>query len=146
MKIKEVSHPKFYFFDPGVVRGMGRRLREPLGDDERGRLLETVVLHELRSWIEMASWGGQLFCWKTPSGAEVDFVWVRGSRTVGIEVKAARKWKPEFARVLRELHDAGLLSRCFGVYGGPERLQDGPVCVLPIKEFMRDLAGGKVLS
>jgi predicted AAA+ superfamily ATPase len=146
MKIKEVSHPKFYFFDPGVVRGVGRRLREPLGEDERGWLLETVVLHELRSWIEMANAGGQLFYWRTPSGAEVDFVWVRGSLTYGIEVKAARRWKPEFGRALREMHDAGLIARCFGVYGGSERLQDGPVCVLPIKEFMRDLAEGQILS
>jgi hypothetical protein len=71
---------------------------------------------------------------------------VRGRLTFGIEVKAARRWKPEFGRALREMHDAGLIARCFGVYGGSERLQDGPVCVLPIKEFMRDLAGGQILS
>jgi len=146
MKIKEVSHSKFYFFDPGVVRGVGRRLREPLGEDERGWLLETVVLHELRSWIEMANAGGELFYWRTPSGTEVDFVWVRGSLTLGIEVKATRRWKPEFGRALREMHDAGSIAGCLGVYYGSERLQDGPVCVLPIKEFTRDLAEGRVFS
>jgi predicted AAA+ superfamily ATPase len=40
-KVKETRHPKFYFFDPGVVRGIGGRLREPLDEEERGRLLET---------------------------------------------------------------------------------------------------------
>jgi predicted AAA+ superfamily ATPase len=144
-KVKESGHPKFYFFDPGVVRGVCGRLGEPLRDDERGWLLETVVLHELRSWIEFGNTGGQLFHWRTPSGTEVDFVWTRGDHAVGVEVKASARWKPEFARPLRELHEARVLSACFAVYGGRERLQDGPVSVLPLREFMRELAGGLVL-
>ena len=48
-KVKEARLPKFYFFDPGVVRGVSGRLREPLSDEERGKLLETLVLHELRA-------------------------------------------------------------------------------------------------
>ena len=43
-KVKEVAHPKFYFFDPGVVRALAGRLREPVGAEERGHLLETYVL------------------------------------------------------------------------------------------------------
>lgn len=39
-KMKEVAHPKFYFFDPGVVRALAGRLREPVGAEERGHLLE----------------------------------------------------------------------------------------------------------
>ena len=108
--------------------------------------METVVLHELRSWIEIGRRGGELFYWKTPSGAEVHFVWVRGGKHVGIAVKAAQRWQPEFSRVLRELHDGGLLTKCFGVYCGRDRLQDGPILVLPLKEFMRELAAGGVLS
>ena len=29
-KVKEVASPKFYLFDPGVVRALAGRLREPL--------------------------------------------------------------------------------------------------------------------
>lgn len=143
-KVKEVQHPKFYFFDPGVVRGIAGRLRETLNDDERGRLLETAVLHELRAWMQFAECGGQLFYWRTPSDAEVDFVWVREGRTVGIEVKGSRRWKPEFGRTLRELHRIGILQACFAVYCGSDRLQDGPVTVLPMREFMREIAGGGI--
>src|SRR5712692_1854330 len=50
-KVKEVQHPKFYFFDTGVVRALSGRLHEPLTDAERGPLLETYLLHELRAWI-----------------------------------------------------------------------------------------------
>ncbi|MCK4305073.1 MAG: DUF4143 domain-containing protein [Candidatus Eisenbacteria sp.] len=146
VKVKEVKHPKFHFFDPGVVRGVAGKLREPLTNDERGRLLETVVLHELRAWIQIANCGGRLSYWRTPSGAEIDFVWVRNRQTVGIEVKASKRWKPEFGRVLRELKDVGSVQKCFAVYCGQERLQDGPVLVLPIKEFMGDLARGRIVA
>jgi len=103
-------------------------------------------LHELRAWTQIAECGGQLFYWRTPSETEVDFVWVRGRRTVGIEVKASRRWKPEFGRALRELHQLDSLQACLAVYCGSDRLQDGPVTVLPLQEFMRELAGGRILA
>ena len=40
-RVKEVGHPKFYFFDTGDVRALAGRLREPLERAERGPLLET---------------------------------------------------------------------------------------------------------
>lgn len=144
-KVKEVKHPKFYFFDPGVVRGVTGKLRETPAGDERGWLLETSVLNELRAWIQIMNWGGKLFYWRTPSGGEIDFVWVRDRHAVGIEVKASTRWRPEFSRVLRELKELGSIQKCFGVYCGPERLQDGPVSVLPLKEFMIALARGQII-
>jgi len=88
-KVKEVASPKFYLFDPGVARALGGRLREPLDAAERGFLLETWVLHELRAAIAFGNLGSRLHYWRTPSGREVDFVWTRGNRAVGVEVKAA---------------------------------------------------------
>jgi predicted AAA+ superfamily ATPase len=125
-KIKEVRHPKFYFSDPGVVRGVSGRLRSALTPDERGRLLETLVLHELRARIDIANCGGELRYWSTPSAAEVDFIWTRGARAVGIEVKASTVWRREFRRSLQALLEAKAVRRCFAVYGGSERLEDGP--------------------
>jgi predicted AAA+ superfamily ATPase len=145
-RIKEVQHPKFYLFDPGVVRGLGGRLREPLESTERGALLETLVLHELRAAINVQNLGGKLSYWRTPSGSEVDFVWERGKRKVGIEVKAATSWRREYASALVELRGEGALSAAFAVYGGKDRLLDRGVSVLPIVEFLRELTAGRVLA
>ena len=145
-RVKEVRHPKFYLFDTGVVRALARRLREPLESGERGALLETYVFHELRACIAYSGCGGELSYYRTPSGAEVDFVWVRGKRTVGIEVKASPRWRPEYGRPLAELHGAGALTRCYGVYLGEAPLQDGPIRVLPLRAFLRELARGRVLG
>ncbi len=145
-KVKEVSHPKFYLFDTGVVRALSRRLREPLEGAERGMLLETLVFHELRAQIAYSGCGGELSYYRTPSGTEIDFVWRRGRLSVGIEVKAGTRWRPEYARALAQLHGAGIVTDCWGVYLGDAPLQDGPVRVLPLPMFLRELSAGRVLS
>lgn len=77
-KVKEVQHPKFYWFDCGVNRALSRRLRESLDGAERGHLLETLVFHELRAHMSYSNCGGTLSYYRTPSGTEVDFIWSRG--------------------------------------------------------------------
>jgi len=145
-KIKEAKHPKFYLFDTGVVRALSRRLREPLEAAERGALLETLVFHELRAQIAYSGCGGELSYYRTASGSEVDFVWTRGRHAVGIEVKASARWRPEYGRPLADLHRAGAATGCYGGYLGDRLLQDGPIRVLPLHAFLRELARGRVLA
>ena len=144
-KVKEVASPKFYLFDPGVARALAGRAREPLDSSERGALLETWVLHELRAAIASANLGGTLHYWRTPSGTEVDFVWTRGSRAVGIEVKAASTWRTDSGRSLRHLLDERVLTAGHGVYTGTAELKDGPLRVWPVLGFLRELASGGIL-
>ena len=145
-KVKEVASPKFYLFDPGVARSLAGRLREPLEGLERGFLLETWVLHELRAAIAFQNLGGDLRYWRTPSGSEIDFIWTRGKRAVGIEVKAAANWRGEFGGPLKGLLADGIVKTGFGVYPGAAELKDGALRVLPLKKFFKELAGGNILG
>jgi hypothetical protein len=72
-------------------------------------------------------------------------IWSRGRRAVGVEVKASSRWRPEFGRALVQLNGSGVLSDCFGVYLGERPLLDGPIRVLPLSDFARELAAGRVL-
>jgi predicted AAA+ superfamily ATPase len=141
-KVKEVASPKFYLFDPGVARALAGRLREPLDAAERGFLLETWVLHELRTAMARHNVGGKLCYWRTPSGSEVDFVWTRGARAVGVEVKAAPVWRREFGGPLQGLLAERILTAGFGVYLGDAELKDGALRVLPLKRFLQVVAQG----
>jgi predicted AAA+ superfamily ATPase len=143
-KVKEVARPKFYLFDPGVARALAGRLREPLERAERGFLLETWVLHELRAAMAFQNLGGQLHYWRTPAGAEVDFVWARAGRAVGVEVKAAATWRSEYSAPLKTLIGEGVLTAGFGVYTGSADLKDGPLRIWPRKRFLRELTDGNV--
>ena len=145
-KVKETQHPKFYLFDPGVVRALTRRLREPLDAAERGMLLETLVFHELRAQIAYSNCGGDLSYYRTPSGTEVDFIWTRARHAIGIEVKASARWRPEFNRALTDLHSAGVIAAAWGIYLGDRPLQAGPVRVLPLPMFLTELAAGRLLT
>jgi predicted AAA+ superfamily ATPase len=145
-RIKEVGHPKFFLFDPGVARALAGRTREPLSDMERGPLLETLVLHELRAAIAYQNLGGTLSYWRTPSGSEIDFVWERGDTRIGIEVKASKRWRTEFGSALAGLRQEGRLTAAFGVYTGAERQKERDLTVLPFVEFTRALTAGTVLA
>jgi predicted AAA+ superfamily ATPase len=145
-RIKEVQHPKFFLFDTGVARGLAGRLREPLEAAERGPLSETLVLHELRAAVNRQNLGGTFSYWRTPSGSEVDFVWERAERRVGIEVKAATQWRKEHGNALADLLAAGSLTAAFAVYRGERRLQDRGITVLPVLEFARELTAGRILA
>jgi predicted AAA+ superfamily ATPase len=144
-KVKEVASPKFYLFDPGVVRTLAGRLREPLDAAERGFLLETWILHELRTAMATQDTGGQLHYWRTPSGSEVDFVWTRAAHAVGVEVKAAATWRNEFGASLESLIAQRSLQAAYGIYLGDTELKDGPIRVLPIRRFLKELASGSIL-
>ena len=145
-RIKEVRHPKFYLFDPGVARALLGRIREPLEVAERGPLLETLVLHELRAAMSVHNAGGDLSYWRTAAGVEVDFIWRRGRRVVGVEVKASARYRREDAAVLRQLLAEKVLTAGYLVYGGSEVLRDRGIDVLPLAVFARRAARGDVFG
>lgn len=146
LKVRERSSPKFYLFDAGVARTLVGRIRDPLSDLEIGKLLETYILHELRAAIGYLNCGGELYYWRTSSGVEIDFIWQRGDRTVAIEVKAAKQWRTNYSRTLRDFASLKAQSRCFGVYRGKDVLQDGPITILPCEEFLARLQRGEIVG
>ena len=73
-------------------------------------------------------------------------MWRRGAFAVGIEVKASVRWRTEHSRGLVELHGAGAITGCWGVYLGDSAQQDGPIRILPLHEFLRELTAGRVLG
>ncbi len=139
LKVREVGHPKFYFFDPGVARAAAGQLRSPLHDTERGPSLETWALHELRAHLAHADLGGDLTYYRTAAGREVDFVWTGPSHAVGVEVKATTRWRPADGAPLKDLLERGAIGRAVGVYRGEHPLQDGPILVLPVQDFFSRL-------
>ncbi len=146
VRIKETSHPKFYFFDCGVVRTLMGRDKEKVNDLEKGVLFETMVLHELAAADSYQGQAGRISYWRTPSGKEIDFIWSRGDRNIGIEVKSTTIWKSEWSRAMNELIDQGSLVNGFGVYQGKVRLRQGKVLILPFSEFVTALYDDSIFA
>ena len=146
IKIRERISPKYYFFDVGLVRTLNGSVRDKLSNLEVGSLLETFILHELRSYRDYSNCGGEFYYWRTGSGVEIDFIWTRGDRAVGIEIKASSKWRRGNSRALQELYSLGKLDACYGIYRGEESLKDGDVSVLPCEVFLKKLHEGKIIG
>jgi predicted AAA+ superfamily ATPase len=144
-RVKEVAHPKWYWFDPGVLHAAAGGFDQPLPSDWNGVLLEHFVLHELRSHLHYAGVKGSLGYWATPSGSEVDFVWWRGDRMVAIEVKHARDFRPAHRHGLESLL-ASARADSYVVYLGTRELNVGGTRVLPVTSFLRRLHRGDVLG
>lgn len=142
-KVKEVSAAKFYFFDTGVVRALAKMLDEKLGA-EKGGLLETYVLHELRLYGDYFQKRWDFHYWGTPSENEVDFIISRGRQSVGVEVKASANWNRKFNFGLETLLNEKKIKAGFGVYLGKEILKVGNIRVYPVLEFIKVLHQGLV--
>ena len=144
-KVKEVARPKFYLFDAGVARALAGRLKEPLDALDRGFLLGTWVLHELRAAMAFLGLGGQLHFWRS-SSSKVDFIWTRGGHAVGIEVKAGSVWRREYSAPLERLVAQGVVKPAHAFYAGAAERKDGPVRIWPILSFLGELTHGGILE
>jgi predicted AAA+ superfamily ATPase len=144
-KVKEISTPKFYFFDCGVVRAIRNDLDETLAED-KGALFETFILNELRAYSSYHRKDWEIYYWGTPSGTEVDFVICKGKKKWALEVKASRTWKKEFNKGLHSIADSKKIEGLFGVYLGKDKHKTENVTALPVEEFCRQLHSGKIFG
>ena len=117
------SMPKIFLVDNGV---RNRLLHDFKPHDERtdkGPTLENWVFTEL--WKELPD-GASLHFWRSSSGAEVDFVVVRGDTIVAVEVKSERLRQAKIPRASRSFVRAYEPRRLLLVnmgFGGEEALE-----------------------
>jgi predicted AAA+ superfamily ATPase len=133
-KRRLVSHPKFYFYDPGLYR-----IIRPMGPydtpQEIGGIgVETLVFQQLRAVNDLFRLGYTLYYFRTVAGVEVDFV-LYGERGVrAIEVKSGGVFRPEMIGGLKRFQEDYPEAKCFLLYGGEQKLYVEDITVLPIQE------------
>ncbi len=142
-KVKEVSLSKFYFFDTGVVRALSRNLDSDISTQEKGFLLETYILHELKCYSDYFQKRWQFNYWGTPSENEVDFIISAGKSLWGLEVKSSKKWTKDFNSGLKVLMAAGKIKKAIGVYCGQDVIKSDEITVYPVGKFIENLFSGK---
>ncbi|MCC6221296.1 MAG: ATP-binding protein [Deltaproteobacteria bacterium] len=144
-KVKEVSKPKFYWFDSGVLHAAAGGFDAQMPKDWRGVLMEHWIYHELRAYLDYNRVRGQLGFWRTPSGTEVDFLWWYGNRAIAIEVKSSESFRREFLKGIYSLGASMDVEASYLVYLGKDRLLVENVNVVPVTDFLRDLSEGRVI-
>ncbi len=86
-----VAHPKFYFFDVGVVNAINQNLDSDLNPRIRGHLFEQLLVLETHRLKTYRYYESNLYFWRTSNHAEVDLLIERQHRpAVAVEFKSTR--------------------------------------------------------
>jgi predicted AAA+ superfamily ATPase len=133
-----VQHPKFYFFDVGVLNGLLGNFA--VSSDRIGRLFEnlvyTQIVHSAAAFDEEV----RVTTFRTEHGAEVDFIVERGGTLFAIETKASHTVGSGDLRGLSRFADyVGRSHRPMVWYLGAERKRVGGVDVLPWQQGLKAL-------
>jgi predicted AAA+ superfamily ATPase len=153
VKVREQTHPKFYWFDPGVARAAAGLLFEPVDRLWKGTALENMIYHELRVYNHTQNKNRPITFYRTGSGVEVDFVIETRKRQpslnahiVCLEVKMAGKWDRRWERPMRSLSKSGRIhvDKMIGIYTGKRAYHFDGIDVLPVEEFLKRLHRGDV--
>ncbi|MGZ3742438.1 MAG: ATP-binding protein [Pseudobdellovibrionaceae bacterium] len=153
VKVRENTHSKFYWFDPGVARSAAGLMDETLEKEWLGRSLETLIFHELRSYNLKTNIDRALFYYNTPSRLEIDFIvqlqkanLSRKSKVVLIEVKLSESWDSRWETAMRDLNESGKVEvmGMYGIYMGKRALERNGVKILPALEFLKKLYAGEI--
>lgn len=145
---KQVSHPKFYFFDSGVVRALSGRLPYPPAPEEWGSLFETFIINEIRAYVHYKELEYPLHFWRSQSGVEVDIFLETSKGYLAVELKANAMWGKRFNRGLNRLSEELGKDKvtCIGVFMGERELTMGNVSVYPALNFLKRLWSGEIIS
>jgi len=153
IKVREVTHPKFYWFDFGVARGAAGLLYEDLGHSSLGTSLETLVFHDLRVYNQYARKHRYLYYYAIPSGGDIDFVVELRKKTIDhkaevllIEVKLSKRWDRKWEHAARSFAQKGkvVVKKMMGIYGGDQAMEYDGFLVLPYQDFTQRLFQGEI--
>lgn len=143
---KQVAHPKFYFFDPGVARALSERLPYSPTPEELGPLFETFILNEVRAYLSYSGKRYPLFFWSSPDRVEVDLFLETQKGFVAIEIKSTARWDKRFNKGLHRIREEMGKNqvKAIGITSGErEALIDG-VEILPFGIFLKRLWAGEI--
>jgi predicted AAA+ superfamily ATPase len=153
-RVREVGHPKFYWFDCGVARAAAGLTREPVDRAWKDFAFETWLLGELSVYNHTSGKARPLHYWRTGAGVEVDFVVETRRKTMSrptsevvcIEAKVSSRWDRRWEEGARALATSGAVrvARMFGVYAGDARLTYDGFVVLPVRDFVAALGAGEI--
>jgi predicted AAA+ superfamily ATPase len=153
IKVREQTHPKFYWFDPGVARAAAGLVFDQPDKLWLGTALETLIYHELRVYNHIAEKERNLYYYRTASGSEIDFVIETRKRQfntspeiVCIEVKNAKKWDRRWEKTMRSIIDNPkvIVKKMIGVYRGESIFHYDGMDIFPLEIFLQKLFSGEI--
>ncbi len=140
IRVKEVQHPKIYWFDNGVVRSIKKNFGK-VQIEEMGFLFEGFIAQTLRATNDYYDLFDDWYYWSTHTSqgnVEVDFLLKRNREWIAIEVKSSSRMKEELLKGLRAIKELSGIRRRILVYRGNEshKFKEG-IEVFKLEDFLK---------
>jgi predicted AAA+ superfamily ATPase len=135
----QVKHPKYYFFDPGVLNGLvGNFSASP---DRIGNLFEHLLVCQFKSSARARATKIEVHGFRTRGGLEVDFVVKLPSGVWAIEAKATSHASESDAASLELFRKYAPKGTQFVVatLSGPERKLRSGTRILPWQKLLHEM-------
>lgn len=145
---KQVAHPKFYFFDTGVVRSLSGRLPYPPNADELGPLFETFIINEVKAYLSYSGLNYPVYFWSSHDHVEVDLFMETRSGYIAIELKSTKRWDRGYNKGLNRISTEIGKKKVdrLGVYLGEREARFDKIRVLPLLIFLKMLWSGDIIG
>jgi predicted AAA+ superfamily ATPase len=133
-----VQHPRYYFFDPGVLNGLLGNFK--VSPDRIGNLFEHLVFTQIAHSALALDKHINLSSYRTEHGAEVDFIVTSNGDITAIECKASRNVGTSDLRGLESFAEYyGKRHRAMIFYLGAVGKKMGRAEILPWQEGLKEL-------
>ncbi len=130
-----VKHPRFYFFDLGVLNAL--RGTFDLGSDRIGALFEHLVFNQLFNSATAHAVDFRIHNFRTRGGLEVDFILALEGRKVAIECKASDHVSDVEIAPLRALSTYYKKMEKMVIYRGLRERKNQDVWILPLPRALQ---------
>lgn len=137
-KKRLVKHPKYYFFDTGVLNGLLSNFN--VSPDRAGLHFEHLIFNQILSSAYAKDVDIQISTFRTPDGAEVDFIVEIEGVLFAIEVKHSKNIGPSDLKGLSNFTKSSLI-KCNPMifYTGNIERKIENIFVLPWQKGMREI-------
>lgn len=131
-KAQLVAHPKFYFFDNGVLNALNGNFT--VSADRKGVLFEQFVFQQILGLIKATRSNARIFYYRTKHGSEVDFIIKLQDQIFAVEVKATHTVGQQDLRGLNKFSEQ---AKCEShlLYAGEHLHKIGDVKIWPVTKF-----------
>ena len=141
LRKRQKTHPKFYFFDPGVKRALANQLTIPMlpASSDYGRAFEHFWVVELMRLSQYATndWG---FSYFATHDVEIDLVIERpGKGPLLIEIKSSERVKDNDLSTLSQIASEIPNTEALCISRETHRRRTGSVLVCPWQEVIGEL-------
>ena len=132
------AHPKFYFFDSGVVNAINKRLTASLDNQLRGRLFEQFIILETYRMIHYLQSEANIFYWRTNHGAEVDLLIEKhGKLIAAIEIKSTSNISGSHLSGLRAFKEENPKVPAYLICTAKNKYEINKVKILPWTDYLK---------